>query len=660
MDPFPKCVMCNTSFRYRGPQPHLLPCLHPVCEDCLASWKLKTLVCSVCLMSHDIHKGHFPVDEVIRAEVFHLTSKHRPSEFLCTNEEDGNQAVCWCSECVDFFCEHCQVLHAGIKTTRSHRTVLIPDLSENVKGSQRECDKHRQSLNIFDSNCDCFICSRCFYEDHVGHSTLNAEKFLSTEEEELNISLKTTTGKKDEIDVATSNVNGQTRIINEKAVSLKETVQHTFSELKTLINQREKEVLLEVDQLLDSMRNINDSRRPVLKSSETCCQTVLDYIKKTLLYASPSHLHKLKSSIAQACESCVELDVPFVHKNESLVMFSKQGLQDVKSLISCFGSFFVSVKDKDQVTETLSFSSGRELWLESTVAQLRDQKLKLTKEVSELKDKFQDGVHVANDLDEEVARLKSFVVQKDPEGVARGMFLHAVRGIPDLRIVKCPTMMLDVERASTKRVHINEKGVLVNYEKPGGGHPSYSKRKSFKNYRGTCSTSPLPSSGLVYWEVEADVELDKPLVDQKLVLEIGVCGEEVMDIAYFVGNQPNSCSLNLAHNGRDNKVVLHIMQNGQFPLYMQNILYNRGGVVKRLRYGVLVSVDRRSVNFIDINHRKMLASGRLVSVEPNTRMWPMFGVYAGNAKVAMKLVSGGDVQMEDWKKNLIWESQSHV
>ncbi|XP_046581693.1 protein PML-like [Haliotis rubra] len=656
MEPFPKCVVCSTSFRYRGPQPHLLPCLHPVCENCLKSWELKTLVCSVCLKSHAIHEGQFPVDEVTRADVFNLTSKHRPSEFLCTNEEDGNQAVCWCGECGDFLCEHCQVLHAGIKSTRSHATTLIPDLPEKVKGSQTECDKHGQSLNIFDAHCDSFICSRCFYEDHVGHSTINADMFLSTEEEKLSNCLKSATDKKEEIDLATSDVNEQTRIIQEKAVSLKETVKHTFSELKTLIDQREKEVLVELDQLLDSMRNINDSRYPVLKSSETSCQTVLDYIKKTLLYASPSHLHKLKSSITQACESCVRLDVPFVHKNESSVMFSKQGLQDVKSLISCIGSFFVSVKDKDQVTETSSFCSGRELWLESTIAQLRDQKLKLAKEVSELKNMSQSGVHVVNDLHEEVARLKAFVVQMDPEGGTRGMFLHAVRRLQDVRIVKCPKMMLDAEKASTNWVHINDKGILVNEMKPG--HPSYySKRKSFKNYCGTCSTFPLPSSGLVYWEVEA--ELDKPVFWSSLVLEVGVCGEEVMDNDYFVGKQTNSCCLLLARNEFDNESVLKIMQNGEL-VDMRYRHASKGGVVVRVMYGILVNMDRKCVNFIDIFSQEMLACGHLVNLKHNSRVWPVFGVFSGYTKVAIRLVSGGDVQMEGWKKNLICQSQSHL
>ncbi|XP_071100793.1 uncharacterized protein [Haliotis cracherodii] len=662
MDPFPVCVVCRTAFRYRGLQPHLLPCLHPVCQDCLKSPEVTALDCSICSKSYDIcdTDRQFPVDEVVLAEVLHLTSKHRPAEFLCTNDEDGNQAVCWCGECGDFLCEHCQVLHTGIKATRSHKTTLIPDLSEKVKGSQLECEKHGHCLDIFDDDCDCFICFRCFYEDHVGHSTTKADTFLTTEEQQLNNCLKSATCKKEKLDSATNDVNEQTRIIQQKAVSLRETVQHTFAELKTLIDQREKEMLVELDHLLDSMRNINDSRRPILKSSETICQSLLDYINKTLLYASPSHLHKLKSSITQAFETCLKLDVPLVHGHESSVLFSKQGLQDMKSLISRFGSFFATVKDEDQVTELSSFHSDRQLCLESTIAELRDQKIRLVKEIGELKNEVRESVQVVNDLDEDVSRLTSFVVQMDPDGGHRGVFLHVVRGIQnEINVVKCPKMMFDTGRVSTKGVHINDKGVLVNHEKPGGGRPSDWTRKRFQNYHGTSSAFPLPSSGLVYWEVEALVELDKPLGGRSLILEVGVCGEEAMDNAPCVGGQPNSCCLSLAHNDLDNTVGLNIMQNGQFQVFMQNRLDNKAGVFEKLKYGVLISVDRRTVNFIDINRQRMWAAGCLVGLKHSARMWPVFGVFSGSTRVAMRLVSGGDVQMEVWKKTLIGQTQSH-
>ncbi|XP_071100967.1 E3 ubiquitin-protein ligase TRIM33-like [Haliotis cracherodii] len=606
MDPIPVCVVCRTAFRYRGPQPHLLPCLHAVCQDCLKSPEVTALDCSVCSKSYDIcdTDRQFPVDEVVLAEVLHLTSKHRPAEFLCTNDEDGNQAVCWCRECGDFLCEHCQVSHSKIKATKNHTVQWMSDISQTTKRSQPLCEKHNQRMDIYDNDCDCFICPRCFYYDHSSHTTKKADELLKKEEDNLNENLKSLSTKQEEIVRSSDKVNEQTESIGRKATSLRETVQHTFAQLKALIDQREKEVLVELDQLLDSMRNINDSRRPSLKSTETSCLTVIDYINKTLLYASPSDLHKLKSSIAQAFESCVGVDIPTVHKYESSVAFSKQEMQHLKSLVSSFGSFMVPDGNGEEVPE-------------------------FTPEITTLKSMVSNGKVLVKELGADVSRLKQFVIQLDPDG---------------------PTMMFDSDRVNRNRTHINDEGLLINSTHPREKAVRASG-KMLKTYCGTSSTSPLPSSGLVYWEVEADVELGMPLGDRELVLEIGVCEEEVMDNSFYVGNQLNSSSLFLMeHLG----VIQTVFSSNTHPdTRIDRGIDNKEGTMFKFRYGILVNVDERKVTYIGNEYQRRLGYGSLGNVKKGSTIWPLFGVYCSAMRVALKLVCGQEVQMDDWKKDLL-------
>ncbi|XP_048238195.1 uncharacterized protein LOC125371580 [Haliotis rufescens] len=664
MDPFPMCVVCSTSFRYRGPQPHLLPCLHPVCENCLKSTVITTLICSICVKSHDKNDKSFrllPVDEIISAEVLHLTSKHRPAEFLCTNDEDGNQAVCWCGECGDFLCEHCQVSHSKIKATKNHTVQWMSDISKTTKRSQPLCEKHNQRMDIYDNDCDCFICPRCFYNDHSSHTTKKADELLKKEEDNLNENLESLSTKQEEIVRSSDKVNEQTESIGRKATSLRETVQHTFAQLKALIDQREKEVLVELDQLLDSMRNINNNRRPVLKSSETSCKTVRDYINKTLLYASPCNIHNMTDSIAQAHEICMKADVPTVDKYEPCVVFSKQGLQDLKSSLSSFGCFMTPITQTEVLTDLSSIKSAVQMKLEALIEDLQTLNRDAETQISALKKVASKNDQRIKTLQEDVIRHQRIAIQLLPKGYDKDTCLHVLGKVNDARhVVVCPTMMFDSDRVNRNAAYINDKGLLINSGHPqlGGMKAVDTSGKMLKNYSGTSSTSPMPSSGLVYWEVEADAELDKPLGGGSLVLEVGVCGEEVIDNKNFIGGQYNSCSLDIAHKS-ENNVKWYVSMDGRDIASSDNVFANKGGTSVTLKYGVLVDTDRMAASFVDTNNRGTLGSGcfgtgRLQhGAGHNKTMWPVFGIYGSRKRVEMQLVSGQDVQMEDWKKQLL-------
>ncbi|XP_071100791.1 transcription intermediary factor 1-alpha-like [Haliotis cracherodii] len=644
MDLFPVCVVCRTAFRYIGPQPHLLPCLHPVCEYCLESTVITTLTCSACMASHDRDGTNFPLDEIVLAEVFHETAKHHPESILCSNKEDGKQAVCWCEGCGNFLCEHCERSHREVKAARHHKMQLISDLSVTGTGSQTECEEHGQQLDIYDNDCDCFICPQCFYEDHVGHCTTHADTFLADQKEHLSNHRKSISDKMENIAMANMNVDKQEKVIEQKATSLREIMKHTFSDLRTVLDQREKEMLVELDHLLDSMRNINDSRRPVLKSSETICQSLLDYINKTLLYASPSHLHKLKSSITQACESCERDEVPNVHRLESSVVFSKQSLRDLMSSVSSFGSFLIPIREDDQVDEFTPLDSVCERTLKSTIAKLQTQRKDAEEQIEALRGDMKQ-------LRGEISRLRRTIVSLDNKALNGITCLHVLESSQDSTIaIECPNMVFDSERVNLQVVHIDNQ-ILIN--RRNWSFMGRSRQPMWKKYSGTSSTSPLPSSGLVYWEVEADVELDKPLGGGSLVLEVGLCGEEVMDSSANLIGQPSSSSLLISVGDNSDTIEMYITVSGHILAFKDDVFDNDGDTLVKLKYGVLIDIDEMKICYIDNTQREILGCGHLDKMSSGTELWPIFGVYDGPRRVAMELVSGQEVMMEVWKKELL-------
>ncbi|XP_046569794.1 E3 ubiquitin-protein ligase TRIM33-like [Haliotis rubra] len=142
MDIFPKCSVCHQQFVLKGPAPYLLPCLHAVCETCVTSAAAGVISCSTCQTEVNLTDTSLQKDAVRQKEIFHLTAKHRPTELLCTHEDDGNQAVCWCRECEELLCEYCQNMHSSFKLTRKHVLQNLSDFKPAVSNIPTPCSIH--------------------------------------------------------------------------------------------------------------------------------------------------------------------------------------------------------------------------------------------------------------------------------------------------------------------------------------------------------------------------------------------------------------------------------------------------------------------------------------------------------------------------------------
>ncbi|XP_046567794.1 transcription intermediary factor 1-beta-like [Haliotis rubra] len=161
----PQCCVCGTSFTYGGSDPRLLPCLHSVCQECLNIGTSDILTCDICQETFDKEQTDFPPDVVAIKDIFLQTAEYDGSAVLCTNKDDGNQAMSWCDECEALLCEHCQAGHEDMKITRSHKVVPL----ENLKSSDgvpipktAYCTEHvDHPLQLYDDTCEQRICFKC-------------------------------------------------------------------------------------------------------------------------------------------------------------------------------------------------------------------------------------------------------------------------------------------------------------------------------------------------------------------------------------------------------------------------------------------------------------------------------------------------------------------
>ncbi|XP_046563128.1 E3 ubiquitin-protein ligase TRIM56-like [Haliotis rubra] len=634
MDDFPKCSVCQQQFTLQGPTPYLLPCLHAVCETCVTSAAGGVISCSTCQREVNLTDTSLQKDAVRQKEIFHLTVKHRPTELLCTNEDDGNQAVCWCPECEDFLCEYCQNMHNSVKATRRHVVETIVDTAPGSMQAEPVCKLHNPyPLEYFDKSCNILICYKCRLGDHGEHDVGDAVVVADAAQVRIEQHGKNVTAHHTSHQAYLKSINKAVNDTKKTSSAVKETIHHTFHSLRTQLDQREKELIIDLDnQTKQKLSNLHTEQVTSEGESERCKWTS-DYIKTVLRYASNSGFLTLESSIQETAKTHLRSVPPELH-HSSAVTFNMRGLEKLKSDISKFGSLVGDGSASDEHT-------------------LRDRGTQT------------DDIHLP-DPENTLKHLKLPEASKDPTPLPQfdaGTNTYSLEsGTGTTLTLQCPKLQLNATRANTDMCHVTKVGELVN--SPSVIQHRHSGR--LREYWGTCASTPIPlppSLSTVtpvphtprYWETHSRVRVMSGGWWRYLVLEMGVVGESQVDSERCVCYQRSSWCVSVercdTHRGR---LCTRVWQQGEEGECYSNTMSDTRGTQATLHYGVVLDVGRGRLAFIDLDREVVLAK---VDVEWSESLLPMFGVgEPGVYKVNMKVISGADITMTDTKKSLIYDA----
>ncbi|XP_071084543.1 uncharacterized protein [Haliotis cracherodii] len=663
MDTFPKCSLCQQQFTLKGPAPYLLPCLHAVCETCVTSAAGGVISCSTCQRGVNLTDTRLQKDAVRQEEIFHLTVKHRPTELLCTNEDDGNQAVCWCQDCEEFLCEYCQNMHSSFKLTKNHVLQNFGDMGPTVSNIPSYCSIHKHHpLYLFDKSCKKLICARCRIEDHADHEVVDLDvvadivtKQLDHHKNELS---KLQARQQSHMQSLGSKFTDKTHTI------LKKSIGHTFQSLRSQLDQREKELLIDLESQTKETKATLHAQLTTCEEEWKTCTGALDYIAKVFLYASKSDIVELESYVGDLTRTYLETAAPQTHVVPTAV-FNTNSLSTLKSTISVFGAILPrevdeeSVKDKDTQTED-DFMADLEMKHKMDLTELKTKIASDEKHIETLKT-------LTDKLNVEIRSLKSRIEEKetteksasntigdvyiDVTGVARECGVHLLKSevVDRSMVLKCIHLKYDKDRVNLDYVHINTEGDLVNRKsdtRPAG-------KGRLKKYHGTCSTAPLPRAGCPqYWETVNRVSLEEPLTGSNLILEVGVCREEQRDVSHHIGRQPSSCCMQVVRCPTHGGICRRTWKEGKYVLCLPDTLPNTAGASHTLHYGVVYDDARKKIVFIDVKENKVIS--KLDNVDSSQPLWPMFGVYMPSlGNVSMTLAVGSDINMTEEKKAMI-------
>ena len=162
--------------------PKSLNCLHCLCRKCvklLIEYANKdnrdTFNCPTCREQHliqtngaDAYKTHFTFSNIIELMTLRESEQTNKTAVKCSNRDDNNPAVQYCSECQCYLCQECVETHGSMKATRKHRIVPVDEIKKDPKKMvhKRYCSEHDdEELKLFCEETEEVICRDCELDD---------------------------------------------------------------------------------------------------------------------------------------------------------------------------------------------------------------------------------------------------------------------------------------------------------------------------------------------------------------------------------------------------------------------------------------------------------------------------------------------------------------
>ena len=226
---------------------------------------------------------------------------------ICTSSEhEKENAISYCPKCEIYMCNKCEALHS--KLLKNHEIIILQKNSEELfKGFCQE-KGHSMKLEFFCKNHNQLCCAACISKikkNDIGiHKDCNIVLIEEIKEEKIN-------KLKDNIQILeklSENINESIKdmkIIFEKIDKNKEelilNIQNIFTKIRNELNNREDELLLEVENKYNELYNINED---ILKQSEKLPNKIKLSLEKGKKINKENIDNKLNSIIYQ----CVNIE----------------------------------------------------------------------------------------------------------------------------------------------------------------------------------------------------------------------------------------------------------------------------------------------------------------------------------------------------------------
>jgi len=322
----------------------LLQCLHAACSPCLERHDSEHMTC-VCGRSIQLKEG--PCDFVrINEQAFNNILKHGQ---ICTNCE-SRQAVSYCTDCKDYYCDDCQQHHDKIKKNQKHSVHPLDSSTMSIEKWLKEpmCKDHPDHpADLYDSECKTPICTVCAHEDHRHDSNTSLKTVADEAKKTITKLAESETTKLVAIKDHVVTVARQGEGLRKVDTDLGKTVIELRNTLVTRILHRQKQLQEQIRQSIDVPRVTIREKMNKLKLAEASVTSTIDYIHRTLKSTTQAELVAVSDAIQRKSAEDQEIELPPEDTRDTRIRVSIQGQRALQELIDTFGCLYTSLADEE-------------------------------------------------------------------------------------------------------------------------------------------------------------------------------------------------------------------------------------------------------------------------------------------------------------------------
>ena len=185
-----------------------------------------------------------------------MNNKNKKCSLVENNEND---AVCFCQECKIYMCNKCENFHSALFKNH-HSFKLDKDITEIFTGFCKEKNHYYDKLTYFCKVHNKLCCAACVTKikgEGNGQHTDCDICFIKDNKEEkknkLNANIKILEDLSNSLEKAINGLKIIFAKIMENKEELKQNIQKIFTKIRNVLNDREDELLIEVDKQFDKL-----------------------------------------------------------------------------------------------------------------------------------------------------------------------------------------------------------------------------------------------------------------------------------------------------------------------------------------------------------------------------------------------------------------------
>jgi len=302
-----ECSICKDELK----DPRLLPCVHSFCLKCLKQYCRDKLPgddapCPEC-------RREFRIPKVGVAGLTVRTHDKEPDSSAlceaCSSEQRDRPipATVCCVDCSQKLCEKCSQPHLRMKGG-PHDVKPLDEVPSKDQRGGHYCDKHKEQVKIYCSDCQINVCSMCCLESHKAHAFERIDVVVQEFERSIDDKIKQVTSRIDSF-------HGVAAQLVTESSSLLDSTQEAESEIRKRGDELKQSLIRSTDRqvsdLLDKLQTLRSTAEKEVKAQADAVQlalTELESFRTSSLEltskGSPSDITQAKSDV---CDRANEL-----------------------------------------------------------------------------------------------------------------------------------------------------------------------------------------------------------------------------------------------------------------------------------------------------------------------------------------------------------------